>query len=521
MGARRAGRHAAHSTGASGPARPRPALRRGARPRLRPELAARGLPLHRRRRLVGARPVQEREGGRDRPVHGPQQPASPVRRHMAGAADAVEPRRRGARERPVALHRRRRHVDGPDGPARDARWYQGPDRRRRVARTVGTRVGHRRGRGRRAAALGRRRRHVGARQRRQHRQAAALLPPPRIRPPDAGGHHVDPADTGVAVGRRGPLVHHDDDAPQRQPRPVDRPARPPADDRGERRRRVRLLRRRRDVVDHLQPAHGPVLPRRRRHPAPVPRLRHPAGQQRHQHAEQVDCGGDPVLGQLRRGAVGERVRGRAPGQPGHRLLGRNRQRPGRRWRAAQVQPRHGRVAHHHRVAGDVVRAGRAGHALPLPVDLPDSHIAPRPQRALRRREQGLPLGRRGHDLGGGVAGPDPQRPGQGRARRRPHQPRRVRRGGLLHHILLRRVAPHARRILGGLRRRPRPRLPRRRRDVGRHHPAGPAGVGDREHDRPVAPRPRHGLARGVELQARRLLRRTCTGRATAGGPGSR
>ena len=205
------------------------------------------------------------------------------------------------------------------------------------------------------------------------------------------------------------------------------------------------------------------------------------------------------------GAVGERVYRGAPGQPGHRLLGRNRQRPGRRGRAAQVQPRHGRVADHHGVAGDVVRAGRAGHALPLPVDLPDSHIASRPKRALRCREQGLPLHRRGHDVGGGVAGPDARRPGQGRARRRPHQPRRVRRGGLLHHILLRRVAAYPRRILGGLRRRPRPRLPRRRRDVGRHHAAGPPGVGDGQHDRAFAPRPRHGLARGVELQARRLL----------------
>ena len=94
-----------------------------------------------------------------------------------------------------------------------------------------------------------------------------------------------------------------------------------------------------------------------------------------------------------------------PGQPRHRLLRRSRQRAGRRGRPHQVQPRLGGVTAHHRVAGDLIRAGRAGHAVPLPVDLPDSHIAPRRQRALRRRQQGLPVHGRRDDLGGGVAGP--------------------------------------------------------------------------------------------------------------------
>ena len=65
------------------------------------------LPLHRRRRLVGARPVQEREGRRDRPVDGPQQPPNPLRRDVAGAPNSLEPRRRRAGERPVAVDRRR------------------------------------------------------------------------------------------------------------------------------------------------------------------------------------------------------------------------------------------------------------------------------------------------------------------------------------------------------------------------------------------------------------------------------
>ena len=139
----------------------------------------------------------------------PRNPRSPVRRDLAGAADPVEPRRRRARERPVAVHGRRRHLDRPDGPARDAGRDQGPDRRRRVASPFGARLGHRRGRGRRTAALGRRRRHVGASQRQHHRQATPLLSPPHLRPPNQGGHHVDPPDTGVEVGRRRAVVHDD------------------------------------------------------------------------------------------------------------------------------------------------------------------------------------------------------------------------------------------------------------------------------------------------------------------------
>ena len=287
----------------------------------------------------------------------------------------------------------------------DAGRDQGPHRGRGVAGPVGARVGHSGGRGRRAAALGRRRRHVGARQRQPAGEAAPLLSPPHLRPPDQGRHDVDTRDTRAEVGQRRAVVHDEADDPQRQPRPVDRPARPAEDDRGQRRRRVRLIRRRRDVVDDIQPAHGPVLPRGRRHTAPVPRLRHPAGQQRDQHAKQVDQGRNPLRRQLRRGVLGEWAYRGATRQPRHRLLRRSRQRAGRRGRPHQVQPRLGGVTAHHRVAGDLIRAGRAGHAVPLPVDLPDSHIAPRRQRALRRRQQGLPVHGRRDDLGGGVAGP--------------------------------------------------------------------------------------------------------------------
>ena len=71
-------RHPPHRARARAPARPRPRLRGGARPRLGPEPRARRLPLPRRRRHLGARAVQERAGGRHRPVDRPAEPARPA-----------------------------------------------------------------------------------------------------------------------------------------------------------------------------------------------------------------------------------------------------------------------------------------------------------------------------------------------------------------------------------------------------------------------------------------------------------
>ena len=60
--AHRPRRHAAHRACQGRPARPRPALRRRAGPRIRPQRAAGGLPLQGRRPHLGARALQEREG---------------------------------------------------------------------------------------------------------------------------------------------------------------------------------------------------------------------------------------------------------------------------------------------------------------------------------------------------------------------------------------------------------------------------------------------------------------------------
>ena len=102
--------------------------------------------------------------------------------------------------------------------------------------------------------------------------------------PAGRGYRVDPQLLVLEVrGRRAQLQsgHH---APRRRPRPLDRPRQPAADDRGQRRRRLRQLQRRRDLVQHLQPAHGAVLPPDHRQPLSPPGVRNPAGQHRHQRA---------------------------------------------------------------------------------------------------------------------------------------------------------------------------------------------------------------------------------------------
>ena len=53
--------------------------------------------------------------------------------------------------------------------------------------------------------------------------------------------------------------------------------------------------------------------------------------------------------------------------------------------------------------------GRRGHEVPLPVDLPDRGLAPRPERPLRRRQRPLPHDERGPELGGRLPRPHAQR----------------------------------------------------------------------------------------------------------------
>ena len=89
----------------------------------------------------------------------------------------------------------------------------------------------------------------------------------------------------VPLRRRRQVLRPRAGAARRPPWPVDRPARPAPPDRGQRRRRQRLGRRRQDLDPALQPADGAVLPRGGRQPLAVPRVRRAAGQLDDRHRQ--------------------------------------------------------------------------------------------------------------------------------------------------------------------------------------------------------------------------------------------
>ena len=154
-------------------------------------------------------------------------------------------------------------------------------------------------------------------------------------------------------------------------------------------------------------------------------------------------------------------------RPGHHLRGE----PLERLREP-LQPSHGAGAQHHGVARAHSGLGRQGHEVPLPVDLPHPPLAARPQCPLRDGQHRLPLDRRGDELGGHQPGPHAQRREQDGAVRRAGLEGRDERGVLRHHLRLRGVAGAAGAAVGGVGRRPGPRVAGQRRDVGERDAAG-------------------------------------------------
>ena len=130
-----------------------------------------------------------------------------------------------------------------------------------------------------------------------------LVLQPHFRRPNGPRDRLRAQPEGVEVHRRRTHILRDHDAPRRQPRPLDRPSRRQAHDRRQRWRRLRLIQRRRHLVHHLQSADLPVLPHHHRQPVPIPRLRHPAGQQRHQRPQPLLQRGDRLAGRLYRGPL--------------------------------------------------------------------------------------------------------------------------------------------------------------------------------------------------------------------------
>ena len=178
--------------------------------------------------------------------------------------------------------------------------------------------------------------------------------------------------------------------------------------------------------------------------------------------------------------------------------------PGRRGRPPALRPPDAPDPPGDRLARGLLRLGREGPPVPLRVDLPHRLLAPRSRHALRHGKPRLPHAGRGIELGGDQPGPHPAGRDQARGVRGPAHEGHERRRALRHRVRLRGVPARARRPVGGKRRRPGPRLPRRRADVAERDAAGSARVVADRDDRALVPRAGHGLRRGHPLQDRRL-----------------
>ena len=236
------------------PTQPRPRLRRGARPRLRPEPGARRLPLARTAARRGSRccSVSDR-GGRHRPRRWTRR--NPRILYAAFWEARRTPHELDQRRRRAAASSSRPTAATPGRRSRATRGCRkgmlGQDRHRRLARaTPGASGRSSRPKDGGGLPLRRRRRDVAARQRGARAAAARLVLHAHLRRParrrDASGCSTSARGSRPTAARR---FSRGPDAARRQPRPLDRPEEPAADDRGQRRRRVRLLQRRRSVVD--------------------------------------------------------------------------------------------------------------------------------------------------------------------------------------------------------------------------------------------------------------------------------
>ena len=276
------------------PAGSRSRLCRGPGRCVRSQRGARRLSLPGRRQELAEDPAPQRRGGRDRSLHGPHQSAHPVRLDVGSAAQLLEHIERRPGQRAVPQHRRRRHVAGDLAQSRPAGRPAGQDRRVDFSRPRRPRLGAGRGRGRqdRPLPLRRPRRALDPGLGQSRPDAPALVLHARLRRPRPRRHGLRHQSADVEVDRRRHELQRDHHPPRRQSRPVDRPQRSQPHDRGQRRRRPRVVQFRRVVVDDLQSEDGAVLSSRHRQPVSLPRLRHAAGQHLDLRPERCGMGRD-------------------------------------------------------------------------------------------------------------------------------------------------------------------------------------------------------------------------------------
>ena len=273
-------RYAPHCRGPRRPDQSGHRLRRRHGARVRTERRTRRVPLERRGEELDEGAVRRRFHRRDRSRARSVQRTHPVRRAVEESALPLGLRRRRRPERALEEHRRRRHLDGYHRESRPAAPPSGSHRRHRVSRQPVAIVGQRGSAGLdgRDFPLRRRGQELGAGQRRPKVHDSPVVLLVRHRRPDGREYGLRPEPRHLAIGRRGRDVFAHSRAARRLPRPVDRSGQPQAHDRGKRRRRNCLVRRRGDLVDPVQPADRTILSRHYGRSVSVPHLRRAAGQ---------------------------------------------------------------------------------------------------------------------------------------------------------------------------------------------------------------------------------------------------
>ena len=309
--------------------------------------------------------------------------------------------------------------------------------------------------------------------------ASALLLPHggRARRRRRGALHVHAAH---ALAGRGRVIRGD--LRRRQPRHVDRPARPGPHDHRQRPGGARLHQPGAQLVP-AAPAHRADVPRACRYPGSLQPVRQPPGRALHRRAVQhADGRRDPGGGVAVGGRLRDGVRHPGHGDQRRHLVGVLRGHP----RTPPALHRH--HPHGERLARQPRGLGRRRRPLPLPVDLPGPHLAARQQRGLRRQPACAPDHRRRPQLERDQPGPDARRHRQnaedGRAHHRGREPHLR-----LRALRPRRVSHRARHHLGGLQRRPGARDARRRRELdrggGQHLRAPRVGHGEQHRTLPL------------------------------------
>ena len=476
-------------------------------PRLRAEPRARRVPLPRRRARVGAGALRERAGGRGRPVPRPRQPAHPLRRVLGDAAHAVEPQRAAGPDSGLW-----RSTDGGDtwedlsGAPGFPAGLKGkigvavsPARTERVWAIVEAEDG------------GLFRSDDGGATWQRINEDREPPPAPLVLLPRRGRsrgrrHRVRAEHQGVEVHRRRPHLHAAHHAARRQPRPLDRPARSAPHDRGQRRRRLRLR--------ATAGASWSTI-----YNQPTAQFYHVAtdtrfpyrvyGTQQDNTAMSVPSrsykGAILVERRLSGGQLGERAHRGAAGQPRHRVLGRGRQRAGRRGRAPALRSRAPASARMVTVWPEVYFGWgpkdlkyRFQWTFPILLSPHDPNILYAAGNVVfRSTDDGASWEAISPDLTRGD--PSTLEPSGG-----PITKDTTGAEHYAHRVRPRRIAAPAWRALGGLATTASCTSRVTRGGTWtRDHAAGPAGVGDGLHHRAVAPRPRAGLPGGHALQARR------------------